>query len=284
MSQPDAPIRNVSDTAAWAAFFRALESKRPDALFRDPYAERLAGERGARIVAASPRRTKEAWAWTMRTVNFDELLRAELEQGADMVVNLAAGLDARPYRMDLSADLRWVEVDMAGPFDLKERVLADERPRCRLERVRLDLADLPARRHLFARLGGEAKRAVAISEGLLIYLDRQQVAELAADLHAAPGFQRWLVDIVSPGLLERMTRTVGDQLAAAQAPFRFGPPEGPEFFLPSGWRPLAIRSLLKTAAAFRRLPFFLRLMAWLPESQGKQGKTPWSAVCALTRL
>jgi methyltransferase (TIGR00027 family) len=283
LTQPDAPIRNVSDTAAWAAWFRALESKRPDALFRDPYAERLAGERGARIVSASPRRAKEAWAWTARTVAFDELLRAELQQGTDLVVNLAAGLDARPYRMELLPELRWVEVDMPALLDAKEQALAGERPRCRLERVRLDLADRPARRQLFARLASEAKRAVVISEGLLIYLDRAQVGELASDLHAVPTFQRWLVDLVSPGLLERMTKVVGDQLQAAQALFRFGPPEGPEFFVPFGWRPRAVRSLLKTAASHRRLPFLLRLVALLPEPPRPQGKRPWSAVCLLGR-
>src|SRR4030095_11149477 len=42
-------LRNISDTAHWVAFYRALESERPDALFRDPFARRLAGERGARI-------------------------------------------------------------------------------------------------------------------------------------------------------------------------------------------------------------------------------------------
>src|SRR5256885_6123414 len=36
----------------------------------------------------------------------------EIEQGTDMVVNLAAGLDARPYRMALPASLQWIEVDL----------------------------------------------------------------------------------------------------------------------------------------------------------------------------
>lgn len=46
----DAPnLRNISDTARWVARYRALESERPDAWFRDPLAKRLAGERGERI-------------------------------------------------------------------------------------------------------------------------------------------------------------------------------------------------------------------------------------------
>src|SRR5262245_45800813 len=115
MTSPDPAIRNVSDTAAWAAHYRALESDRPDASFRDPYAERLAGERGRRIAAQEREMDRAAWAWAMRTLLFDELLLGEIAGGADLVVNLAAGLDARPYRMDLPPDLRWVEVDLAGP-------------------------------------------------------------------------------------------------------------------------------------------------------------------------
>ena len=43
-------IENVSDTALWVAVYRAMETARPDAIFKDPYAERLAGEKGRRIV------------------------------------------------------------------------------------------------------------------------------------------------------------------------------------------------------------------------------------------
>ena len=51
MSPTDELIRNVSDTAIWVAMYRAIESERPDALFNDPYARRLSGERGERIAS-----------------------------------------------------------------------------------------------------------------------------------------------------------------------------------------------------------------------------------------
>ncbi|HEV8239592.1 MAG TPA: SAM-dependent methyltransferase [Thermoanaerobaculia bacterium] len=285
MTEADPAIRNVSDTALWAAHYRAVESVRPDALFRDPFAERLAGERGRRIAAAEKRHFRADWAWAMRTVLFDELLRGELAPaaGTDLIVNLAAGLDARPYRMDLPASLRWVEVDLPGILDYKEELLVAETPRCRLERVRLDLADVDARRALFARLGGESRRAVVISEGLLLYLEPDQVASLGRDLAAPQSFQRWLVDVVSPGLLLRMRKTHGAQLQAAQAPFHFGPADGAEFFRPHGWQPLLIRPLFTAAKHLRRLPLLLRLLSWLPDSPGPGGKRPWAAVCLLGR-
>mgnify|MGYP003296260364 CR=1 FL=1 len=48
-----------------------------------------------------------------------------------------------------------------------------------IERVRLDLADATARRALFAQLGTRARKAMIVSEGLLIYLTRDQVGQLA---------------------------------------------------------------------------------------------------------
>src|SRR5207237_9946769 len=54
-------IKNVSDTAKWVAEYRAMETDRPDAIFRDPYARRLAGPEGAEIVASLPRGKATAW-------------------------------------------------------------------------------------------------------------------------------------------------------------------------------------------------------------------------------
>src|SRR6478672_2782051 len=96
-------IRNISDTARWAATFRAIESERPDALFHDPYAGRLAGDRGKEIHGKmrdmDGRDT--SWSWVMRTVLFDRAILQAIGEGFDTVVNLAAGLDARPYRLNL---------------------------------------------------------------------------------------------------------------------------------------------------------------------------------------
>lgn len=50
----DSLVSNVSDTARWVSAHRAKESARPDALFRDPLAERLAGQQGHAIAARLP--------------------------------------------------------------------------------------------------------------------------------------------------------------------------------------------------------------------------------------
>jgi methyltransferase (TIGR00027 family) len=283
VSEGEPLIRNVSDTALWAATYRAAETDRPDALFHDPLARRLAGERGRQIADSLPRGARADWAWVGRTYLFDQLLAEQLGKGVDMVVNLAAGLDARPYRMDLPPALQWIEVDLPGILDYKEAVLAGEKPHCALERLRLDLADLGARRALFERLGRQASKALILTEGLLIYLSAGEVATLAQDLAAPAAFRSWILDIASPGLLRLLQKNIGPQLSRASATLQFGPPEGPEFFVPYGWKPVRVVSPLKTAARFKRLTLGLRLLALLPESTGRQGSRPWSGICLLEK-
>ncbi len=66
-------MRDVSDTALWSAVFRARETEREDALFRDPYAKRLAGARGEQITDTLAHAGENSWAWVMRTYVFDRL-------------------------------------------------------------------------------------------------------------------------------------------------------------------------------------------------------------------
>jgi methyltransferase (TIGR00027 family) len=283
LSQSEPLIRQISDTALWAAVYRAAESERPDAVFHDPLARRLAGERGARIVESSKFNLETSWAWVARTWLFDQLIGEQLAQGVDMVVNLAAGLDARPYRMALPAALQWVEVDLPGILAYKEEILAAERPACALRRIRLDLADAAARRELFGRLSREASRVLVLTEGLLIYFTAEEVGALAGDLAEPPSFQSWILDLASPGLLRLLQKNLGQQLSDAGAPLKFAPPEGPGYFAPHGWKAIKVLSPLKAAARLKRLSLGMRLVAMLPESTGAQGSRPWSGVCLLAK-
>ena len=250
----------MSDTARWVALYRAMESERPDALFHDPYARRLAGTRGEQVLAGMPKGKAFAWPMIVRTAVMDEIiLRTIARDGVDAVLNLAAGLDTRPYRLPLPASLQWIEVDFPDVIAYKKEQLAEERPISALERVGIDLTDKAARRALFARIGGAAKQVLVVSEGLLIYLAPEQVATLAADLATPPSFRWWLIDLGSPGLLKMIEKSWGPILAAGNAPFRFAPAEGTRFFEPHGWREAEFRSTWDESIRLKRT---MRL-AWL---------------------
>jgi len=281
---PEPALRNISDTALWVAMYRAQETERPDPLFRDPFARRLAGERGEQVLhLLSSAAEGRSWPFVTRTVVIDRFIEERVRHGTDLVLNLAAGLDTRPYRMALPASLRWVEVDLPPLLAYKEEILRGETPSCALERVALDAADVEARRQLFTRLGRECKSGLVITEGLVIYLTREQVGALAADLAAAGGFRHWIVDISSPGLKRMIEKQIGAQLSQARAPLQFAPEEGSAFFEPYGWEAEEVRSTIKEARRLGRLSFFLRLISLLPESKGRQGSRPWSGLCLLRR-
>ena len=51
-------VRNISDTALLVAIYRARETERPDAVFGDPFARRLAGERCDHVAKSMPFRKR----------------------------------------------------------------------------------------------------------------------------------------------------------------------------------------------------------------------------------
>jgi methyltransferase (TIGR00027 family) len=227
----DTPVSHVSDTARWVALYRAMESERPDALFHDPYARRLAGEQGETILDGMKKGRKLAWPMIVRTAVMDEIIERSVNvDGYDAVVNLGSGLDTRPYRLNVPPTLKWFNLDLPDVVGYMETQLAGETPRCALEYARVDLTDLEARRALFQRIGSSASRVLVISEGLLIYLAREQVAALSHDLNAPPTFRRWMIDIAAPRLLKMMQRTWGKQLRQGNAPLIFAPQESSSFF------------------------------------------------------
>jgi O-methyltransferase involved in polyketide biosynthesis len=199
-----------------------------------------------------------------------------------MVVNLAAGLDARPYRMELPASLKWVETELPEILDYKEALLKVEKPTCTLERVRADLSNAETRHSLLGRLAAQATKALVITEGLLIYLRAEQVSGLAEDLRRFPAFKRWVLDIASPGLLSMLQKNTHQQFGSEVPPLQFAPEDGPTFFAQQGWKPLEVHSMLKTATGLKRLTFFMRLLALLPENPNSSGSRPWSGVCLFT--
>jgi methyltransferase (TIGR00027 family) len=274
-------VHDISDTARWVAVYRARESERADALFRDPLARRLAGAQGEQI-ARTLLPGQMDWAFLGRTLLFDRFIQSQLDGGVDTVVNLAAGLDARPYRMRVASGLRWFEVDLPELLRYKNDVLAGETPRCLLERIALDLADVEARRALLERIARDARRILFITEGLLLYLTRDQVAPLADDLSALAPARSWAADLISPAMLHELRRRLGGPLEAAGAPFRFGPREGPAFFERHGWRPVEVGSLLH-AVPRHRLPLVYRLLALIPDTKGRLPWAHWGGVLLLER-
>jgi methyltransferase (TIGR00027 family) len=176
----------VSGSALGAAMVRAMESRRGDRLFHDPYAASFLAaapglsdpaQRGAVAVSGLSRTGASFWKRiVLRTRFFDDVLLEAAGRGLRQFVLLAAGFDTRAYRLDWPPGVRMFELDLPGVVRYKRRVLRARaaQSRCELHHVSADLRDnwpdaLPA-------AGYEPELPTAwLLEGLLIYLSADEV-------------------------------------------------------------------------------------------------------------
>jgi methyltransferase (TIGR00027 family) len=233
----------VAETARWTAAERARESARPDRLFDDPLAAALAGKEG---LALAERMRRDGVfdnpGFAVRTRYFDDvILNSVSVRGSPLqVVDVAAGMDARPYRLTLPADLVWYELDQPELLALKERVLTEvgARPRCARRAVGVDLTTEWAG-PLCAAGFDPARPAVWLLEGLLPYLTPAAVYRLLdviTELSASGS--ELLADTIGQSILDtpRM-RPLHDRLAEEGTSWQFGTDEPEdELFAPRGWR------------------------------------------------
>lgn len=196
MSSNDGKITHVSDTALMVAACRAHETELEDAYIRDPFAARLAGDRGPAILQALPHSKVVRLGIAIRTRFVDELLLEALaHHSITTVLSVGCGLDTRPWRLDLAPDLRWLEVDFAEMLDYKDRAMFGETPRCRRERLTVDLND-PVQRAAMYQAAGSAL-ALMLTEGLLLYLPAATIEAMAAESSSHSGVRHWISDITT---------------------------------------------------------------------------------------
>ncbi|PZD71540.1 Putative S-adenosyl-L-methionine-dependent methyltransferase [Acaryochloris thomasi RCC1774] len=257
----------ISETAYLVALHRALESERSDALFHDPFARLLLGNRGQQLtyILGDQERNRDAIA--IRTRVMDDLILKLVGTGeVNLVLNLGAGLDTRPYRLPLPPSLNWVEVDLPDLMAEKERKLQLHRPQCRLQRVSLDLVNTRFRQELLDQVNATAKQTLVITEGLLGYLSEAQVTQLAEDLQRQCNLRWWLFELLPPLFLQQWQQSnegkiYRDYFNQGRPAFKFAPEQGTKFFQALGWEVSELRSLWTAARQFQRLHGQLKVLA-----------------------
>jgi methyltransferase (TIGR00027 family) len=242
----DPTIQNVSDTALWIAAYRAQESESAHPVFKDPLARKLAGERGVKMVAETPNTKAMGFAMVTRTLGIDELVLLAMQKNIDLVINLGAGLDTRPYRLPLPPGLVWIEVDFPTIIDYKNNLLKNDRPVCQLERIACDLTNDAASTELFRQLGAHSSKALLITEGVLAYLEKEEAAVLAEKLRRVASFKYWIMDIKRGGFRNHKTAKNLNKVLK-KTPLKFDHPEPLMFFKDLGWKPLEERWILDVA-------------------------------------
>ena len=227
----------VATTGLLVAALRAEESKQPKPLFDDPFAASLAGDAGrAALVSYRAAVGSSIPIIEVRTRFFDEALSRAATDGIRQVVIVAAGMDARAYRLAGLAGCHVFELDQAEVLEYKQSVLRDIQPQANRRAVPADLSrDFSGA--LKAAGFQSSAPSVWLVEGLLQYLDESAVLALFEQVSAlsAPG-SRLLYDVVGRSLLEAplLTHTLR-MMHELGAPWLYGSDDPAQLASKHGW-------------------------------------------------
>ncbi len=227
----------MADTGLLVAAIRARESIRADRLFTDPFADKLAGEAGHRILDAALATSgdRSTMQIVVRTRFWDDAL-LDASSSCRQVVLVAAGMDARAYRLSWPADTTVFELDQPAVIAAKNSLLAEDNPRCTRVPIGVDLADdWPSA--LTAAGFEPAAPAVWLTEGLLQYLDEDAVLRLFERIHVLSARGSVLCyDVVGKSLLEApFMAELLKSMAENGAPWLFGTDDPAELVRDRGW-------------------------------------------------
>ena len=124
---PTQTIRNlnaVSRTLMIPLYIRAMESRRPDAIVRDPKAVELVSQLDYDF-SSIQRRKDEQVSFLLRMREFDRLARVFLaEHPAGVIVDLGCGLDTRFERID-NGQVEWYGLDLPEVIELRQELLKE---------------------------------------------------------------------------------------------------------------------------------------------------------------
>lgn len=199
-----------------AAALRAAESERSDAIIHDPFARELASDFGikAQLLSAtewsptSLSSSHHADLLALRTRYLDEALEHR-DQSIQQIVLLAAGLDARAFRLPTLKDCLVVEIDRSqDQFDHKRNVMQSANARKMAKSHHFIVTDL-VEHDWEQKLVNETefdknKPTFWCLEGAVGYLDYVSIADLMKTIDGlSPSGSKFWVDMAG----EIMVRT-----------------------------------------------------------------------------
>lgn len=254
----------TNDSAMMIAFERALETKRgADALFQDPFAEAMAGPKGAMLSelfgGGSAHFGLPEWpdfhkTWTaVRTRFIDDQIQ-KYAGGLQQLVNLGAGMDTRAYRLEAYKAFPngCFDVDMASVNREKriifEEVLQNPAPKCKLATIDLDFLGERSLQQELAEAGFAAEKpSLFVAEGLIMYLGPEGKFKLISDVSAvaAPG-SVWVLQFLDP--------SEGPAAETPQAKHGLTEDEARKALTENGWRDLNFWKFGEEGLNFDRFP------------------------------
>ncbi len=259
IASQDYDLGGVGDTSLWMAAYRARESRRPDRLYDDPFAELLAGPKGPKLLTHfhNVHANDEGNPYlAIRTRWFDDYLASSVTAGSQ-AVGLGAGLDTRAFRSSWAPGVTLYEVDQPAVLAYKADRLSttDATERCDRRTVPVNLVDDWV--SALAEAGHDPGRPTTwFAEGVLFYLPEEKAREVlrnAARL-SAPG-SRIAVDLVGTGIFTfPYTQEFLRRLREANSPWQWGTDDLTGLVESCGWSDVEVAEPGNPTANYGRWP------------------------------
>jgi methyltransferase (TIGR00027 family) len=248
----------AQETLLIPLYGRAVETRKPDGLIRDPRAVEIVDRLDYNF--AKWDRARSLAGTALRTRMFDEDVQAFLaEHPTGVIVELGCGLNTRFERID-NGRARWLDVDLPDAIELR-RAFFEGNPRRTM--IAADLADADW-------LAGlkEIGPLCFVSEGVVMYLDPRQAERTLACLASMfPG--SWLVMDTVPGSMRDNQHKHDAMKHLPPASWFRWACDNPHDIEKFGWRLERSRTFFDAGPELVRcLPWTLRVLVryfrWLP--------------------
>ncbi|MBD2338665.1 SAM-dependent methyltransferase [Calothrix sp. FACHB-156] len=226
---------SVSFTAKVIAAGRAIESQRPNALFSDPLAAKLAGQEA--IEAALPKveeYDKQGRPFlSVRARFFDDFINKHSDNIRQIVI-LGAGMDTRAFRLNWQPNTHIYEIDQQDVILYKESVLTGINSQCARHTISTDLKESHWTELLIKEGFKTSEPTIWILEGFLYYLNAMAVENLLKNIQVLSAKGSYLCADVINSLICNGS----DEWAKY---WQFGCDEPESFFATYGWQASAIQ-------------------------------------------
>jgi methyltransferase (TIGR00027 family) len=232
---------DLAATARVTAGWRAIETEREDALFRDPWARALAGADLVAEFASQPPelRQRGASVTIIRTRVFDDWLAS---RHCPQVVLLGAGLDTRAFRLSWPEGTRLWELDQPQILDAKDAVMSGVPPRCTRHALPANLTGVLWPELLVAVTFNPRLPTAWLVEGVLPYLEPEDAERLLGTVAtlSAPG-SVFLADFVSQPFMAARNSYLASVAPKGSALFHFGVDDPAALLADHGWQVDAVK-------------------------------------------
>lgn len=230
MSQDNQATRPASTafvpfSARLTAAMRAKETAREDSLFKDIFADRLAGSEAYELLEQKFTAQDIAYL-AVRTRYFDDFIVSACSDANQLVI-LGAGMDTRSFRLSIPINTKVYELDQPDVHAYKKSILQKYSPKCQRHIIESDLSQ--PWMHLLLEKGFDVDApSVWLLEGLLMYLDPLVVDDLLSTISS-------LVNSESKLVLDTVN-VKGLEYEPFKGHFRFGVDCPEEYLAKYGWK------------------------------------------------